>query len=359
MLKLRMKKPPGSSGGNVRMSELQQPKREEYRRLAPRRQAPSRRAPPARPNPPSTQRLGRQRLAATAASLAERGDGGRGACDHAAHVADRTVAEERALEEARKDRSGEAMARRRERLWDTVVGGQRAVLPGEAPESLWETGHDEERLAAFERLVPGALERATTVLRVLGAAAPEWHVNLPLDRLLEPWLLEAFSGELVAAALDRVLAEPGGMEGAARWLVHARGAGHVPSHDALRLVPEVARWALFHPVARNRTETLEVLADVRSGFVVPLLHELLAVGFEPRPLEPKWHGLVALFGTPETFFAFDTNLQRGTSDRAYAALLLARRGESGIRPRVRELMDTAGPADFHAFALALETLDRV
>jgi hypothetical protein len=34
----RMKKPPEVSGGNVRMSELQQPKRREYRRAARQRQ---------------------------------------------------------------------------------------------------------------------------------------------------------------------------------------------------------------------------------------------------------------------------------------------------------------------------------
>lgn len=248
------------------------------------------------------------------------------------------------------------VARRRERLWDRVVGGQRALLPG-APEFLWEPGRDDERLAELEGLVPGALERISTCLRVLGAAPPEWHVNLPLDRLIEPWLHSAYSGEVVAAAVDRVLGEPLGLAGSARWLLHARGAAHVPSHDAVRLVPVVARWALGHPVPRNRTETLEVLADIESAFVLPLLHEVLAVGIEPRPLEPQWQGLVGLFGAEETFFAFDTNLLRGTGDRAYAALLLARRGESGIRPRVREMMESAGPADFHALALALEALE--
>lgn len=249
------------------------------------------------------------------------------------------------------------LARRRERLWDAVVGGQRALLPADAADFLWEPGRDDERLAEIERLVPATLERISTCLRVLGAASPEWHVNLPLDRLIEPWLLEAYSGEVVAAAIDRVMPEPCGLAGCARWLLHARGAAHVPSHDAVRLVPPLARWALGHPVARNRTETLEVLADIQSGFVVPLLHEVLAVGIPRRPLDGEWGELVSLFGTADTFFAFDTNLMRGTSDRAYAALLLARRGETGIRPRVREMMDEAGTADFHALALALEALE--
>jgi hypothetical protein len=263
----------------------------------------------------------------------------------------------RALDRMASSGAGDGdLARRRERLWDTIVGGQKALLPPEAPEFLWEPERDAERLAEIERLVPATLERISTCLRLLGAASPEWHVNLPLDRLLEPWLHGAYSGEVVAAAVDRVIDEPLGLAGSARWLLHARGAAHVPSHDAVRLVPVVARWALAHPVPRNRTETLEVLADIRSAFVLPLLHEVLAVGVEPRPLEPRWRDLVALFGTAETFFAFDTNLLRGTSDRAYAALLLARRGETGIRPRVREMMDTAGPADFHALALALEAL---
>jgi len=264
----------------------------------------------------------------------------------------------RSLKESRGGSADEAhLARNRARLWDAVVAWQREQLPPGAPDFLWEPGRDEERIAALEALVPGALERISTCLRVLGAASPEWHVNLPLDRILEPWLHTAFSGEVVAAGVDRVIGEPLGLAGAARWLLHARGAGHVPAHDAVWQVPIVARWALAHPVARNRTETLEVLGDIQSAFVLPLLHEVLAVGVEPRPLEARWRGLVALFGTEETFFAFDTNLLRGTSDRAYAALLLARRGEAGIRPRVRQMMETAGPADFHALALALEALD--
>ncbi len=265
---------------------------------------------------------------------------------------------ERTLSEATAGGASERdLAGRRERLWDAVVGGQRAALPAGAPDFLWEPGRDAERIAALEALVPATLERISTCLRVLGAASPEWHVNLPLDRLVEPWLHEAYSGEVVAAAVDRVIGEPAGLAGAARWLLHARGAAHVPSHDAVRLVPVVARWSLAHPVARNRTETLEVLGDIQSAFVLPLLHEVLASGFAPRPLEPRWEGLVALFGAAETFFAFDTHLLRGTSDRAYAALLLARRGETGIRPRVREMMEDAGPADFHALALALEALE--
>lgn len=265
---------------------------------------------------------------------------------------------ERTLSEATAGGASERdLAGRRERLWDAVVGGQRAALPAGAPDFLWEPGRDAERIAALEALVPATLERISTCLRVLGAASPEWHVNLPLDRLVEPWLHEAYSGEVVAAAVDRVIGEPAGLAGAARWLLHARGAAHVPSHDAVRLVPVVARWSLAHPVARNRTETLEVLGDIQSAFVLPLLHEVLASGFQPRPLEPRWEGLVALFGAAETFFAFDTHLLRGTSDRAYAALLLARRGETGIRPRVREMMEDAGPADFHALALALEALE--
>ena len=98
------------------------------------------------------------------------------------------------------------------------------------------------------------------------------------------------------------------------------------------------------------------LARVQSPFVVPMLHAVLAGAFEPREAEPDVRELFHLFGDAETFFVDDA-LVRGTSDRAYAALLLARRGERGIRPRVREMMDTANVADFHALALAMEALE--
>ncbi len=247
------------------------------------------------------------------------------------------------------------LARRRGLLWERVVAAQAAVLPALAPAWLWTPEHGAARQTALEGLVSEPFERALACLRVLGAAHAEWHVSLPLDRLVEPYLHTAFPGELVAGAIDHALAEPLGLAGAARWLVHAGGAGHVPPAAAARQLPIVARWAMQHHVARNRTETLELLARAQSPFVVPFLHEVLAGAFAPRPLPPEDREMYCLFGDAETFFV-DEDLVRGTSDRAYAALLLARRGERGIRPRVREMMDTAGVADFHALALALEAL---
>jgi len=250
----------------------------------------------------------------------------------------------------------EELARRRARLWDRVVEAQAALLPAGAPSWLWDPEHAAARQTALEGLVPDPLERAATCLRLLGAAHPEWHVGLPLDRLVEPYLHDGFPGGLVARAIDDALGEPLGLAGAARWLIHTRGVEHVPPHDAARQAEIVARWSLEHPVPRNRTETLELLADVRSPFVVPLLHEVLAGGFTPREAPPDVRELFHLFGDPETFH-LDDDLVRGTGDRAYAALLLARRGERGIRPRVREMMDVANTADFHALALALEVLE--
>jgi hypothetical protein len=248
-------------------------------------------------------------------------------------------------------------ARRRAVLWDRVVAAQAALLPAGAPQWLWKAEHGAARQTALEGLLPEPMERARTCLRVLGAAHPEWYVGLPLDRLIEPYLHTGFPGVLVSDAIGEVLAEPLGLAGAARWLIHAGGAAFVPPHAAARQLPVVARWSLEHPVPRNRTETLELLARVTSPFVVPLLHEVLAGGFTPRAADPDAAELFHLFGDPETFFADEDRLVRGTGDRAYAALLLARRGERGIRPRVREMMDEANTPDFHALALALETLE--
>ncbi|MFN8587880.1 MAG: hypothetical protein U0704_08740 [Candidatus Eisenbacteria bacterium] len=238
-----------------------------------------------------------------------------------------------------------------------MVASQRAVLPEGAPDVLWEPERRDERIAVLEALVPAPLERLCVCLRVLGAAAPEWHVGLPLDRLLEPYLHDRAGGELVGAAVERVIGEPVGMAGAARWLLHAGGAAHLVRHDAARFVAETAKWALEHPVPRNRTETLEVLAHIQSPFVVPMLHAVLAGLFTPRAFADGEAELTDLFGEPGTFFVDDDHLLRGTSDRAYSALLLARRGERGIRPRILDLMDAAGREDFHALALAMEALE--
>lgn len=259
--------------------------------------------------------------------------------------------------EAQDPQGPDELGSRRDRLWDRVVAAQAAVLPATAPSWLWDPEYGAARQTALEGLVPNLLERAMVCLRILGAAHPEWYVGLPLDRLVEPYLHNAFARPLLAVAIDRALGEPLGLAGAARWLIHAGGAERVPPLDAARQLPIVARWALEHPVARNRTETLELLARIRSPFVVPLLHEVLAGGLTAREAGPEVREVLHLFGDADTFFLDDDQLVRGTSDRAYAALLLARRGERGIRPRVREMMDDAGTADFHALALALEALE--
>ncbi len=230
-------------------------------------------------------------------------------------------------------------------------------MPAGAPDLLWEPERRDDRIAVLESLVSAPLERACVCLRVLGASAPEWHVGLPLDRLVEPYLHDHIGGELAGAAVEQVCGDTIGMAGAARWLLHAGGAEHLLRQDAVRFVADTAKWALEHPVPRNRTETLEVLARIQSPFVVPLLHAVLAGLFTPRAFADGEAELTDLFGEPGTFFVDDDHLLRGTSDRAYSALLLARRGERGIRPRILDLMDTAGREDFHALALAMEALE--
>jgi hypothetical protein len=112
------------------------------------------------------------------------------------------------------------------------------------------------------------------------------------------------------------------------------------------------------PVPRNRTEALEMLDRITAAFVTPLLHDVFEDRIEVGTLPPDVADLLNIFSDPGTFY-LDDSVVRDTSDRAYAALLLGRRGESRIRERVRELMDTANEADFHALALALEALDEL
>ena len=248
--------------------------------------------------------------------------------------------------------------RKRERLWDTVVTRQAAQLPDGAPESLWEPGNDAERQAALVTLVPDPELRASVCLKVLGASHVEWFVGLPLDRLIESYLHDGFSADTIAAALHRVWLDPVGLAGAVRWLVHAGGAEHLPPLEGARIMPGALRYALMHPVPRNRTEALEMLDRITAGFVTPLLQEVFEGRIEVDTLPAADEELLHVFSDPGTFYVDDT-VVRDTSDQAYAALLLARRGETGIRERVRQLMDTANEADFHALALAMEALDEL
>ncbi len=245
---------------------------------------------------------------------------------------------------------------RREGLWDRIVADQRALLPAGAPDALWTPGDDAARIHLLEQLVPHRLDRAVACLRVLGAAHPEWFVGLPLDRLVEPYLHDRMDRVTVQAALAVVVGEPVGTAGAARWLVHARGAGSLDATAAARLLPVVLRWALGHPVARNRTETLELLAGADGTIVEPLLVDVFERRIPVRAVSPADEALLYVFSEPETFYLED-GIPRGTGDAAYAALLLARRGVRTHRDAIRARLDDAGPADFHTLALALEAID--
>lgn len=244
---------------------------------------------------------------------------------------------------------------RREDLWDRIVADQRALLPDGAPDALWTPGDEPARIAALEALLPHRFERAVACLRVLGAAHPEWFVGLPLDRLIEPYLHDRCDRVTVQSALAAVVSEPVGVAGAARWLVHARGAGALDSIASARLLPVALRWALAHPVARNRTETLELLGGADGTLVEPLLVEVFERRIVPRPVEPADEELLYVFSDPDTFYLED-GIPRGTSDAAYAALLLARRGMRSHQEAIRARLDDAGPADFHTMVLALEAM---
>lgn len=244
---------------------------------------------------------------------------------------------------------------RREDLWDRIVADQRALLPDGAPDALWTPGDEPARIAALEALLPHRFERAVACLRVLGAAHPEWFVGLPLDRLVEPYLHDRCDRLTLQSAVAAVVSEPVGLAGAARWLVHARGAGALDSTAAARLLPTVLRWALGHPVARNRTETLELLAGADGTLVEPLLVEVFERRIVPREPSAADAELLYVFSEPDTFYLED-GIPRGTSDAAYAALLLARRGLRSHEAEIRARLDDAGPADFHTLVLALEAM---
>jgi len=250
-----------------------------------------------------------------------------------------------ALDQWERDR-GEVLAR----------GARWRMLYSRMPPALvavFEKGTDPDGfLAALREILPDPVDRAVLALRLHGTGEGTWIKNFGLDYALEEKVFPDLGPGTLREAVGAVPIDPALADGAARWVFEGELLKDLLPAMAARVLPVIGERALAHPRVYNRRQTLSVLGGYGSEEALVLLRRFFRGEIPHRALDPD---LV------EEYFDGYLPPQLGDiymdfSDRAYAALLLARLDDRECLEEIRSMRATAPPEDELALDEALDLL---
>ncbi|MCX7933706.1 MAG: hypothetical protein N3A66_00425 [Planctomycetota bacterium] len=252
---------------------------------------------------------------------------------------------------------GEALARARrkaaaaERRWSAYF----AILPEDLKERLAKAGDRKEILAAFERAIPSAAQRAFLYLRLYGIDATSWDLRAGIDQMLEEKLLPSVAGEPLSKALADVESDQRALNGASRWLLGRQMWGAVSDEALNKALPVLAKHGLSHPRPNCRRRTILALTNfAKHPEVIPLLRAALGQKIAIRELpaeeaeEPDGEWL-----TPGE----EKPAWQQCSECALAAQALAACGDAESFKAIRDLAAKAEGADKEVLSRALTLLE--
>jgi hypothetical protein len=233
------------------------------------------------------------------------------------------------------------------------VSDYRDVLGGSF-EGVWDAETPEARAAAL-KAVPGAEEeRVVLWLRLLGCHAGGWDRAVGFDGILMA-LLSDVPGRTLAAALPKVLDgdDDAGRDGTARWLLGEERWTGVAEGELAAVLPEVARRALAHPNRYSRRRAVLALGGIGSPEAVAALRAFVLGEIEERRSskveEYELPGTSVALADPEEFGGAD-------SERAVAAFLLLRLGDTTSLAAIRELEASSEGANAELLRRGLKTV---
>jgi hypothetical protein len=225
------------------------------------------------------------------------------------------------------------------------------LLPGEVLDRASRAQSPDEGFAAFQLLPVNRIERARPLVRLFGCDQGSWNLYSGLDGLLNEVLLPKVTNDELVKALDDK-PDAAMLNGAGRWLF---GEGKWKTLDRATLdsrIPIVGRFALAHPREVNRRMTLRALGACPDGLSTPLLRKVLVGEIPVRPLaeqdrdEPG--GMVSVEPSDDV---------SSGSDRAVAALLLAKAHDRESFAAIRRLAQAAKGQDKAVLNQTLKLLD--
>ncbi len=206
---------------------------------------------------------------------------------------------------------------------------------------------------ALRASVPDPGERVAALLRMFGCGDGPWALAPGYDGLIARDLLPAEEPDALLVALGRVVGDPCGERGAARWLLGLRQWARLPRAAIEPHLPALGAVGLASPAEINRRRTMTALRAIGTPAAASLLRQVLRGDLLPRPrpaaeeAEPPgpWEALTG-----------DDFLRRRCSDAAFAALCL---GEMGCLDAVDEMEALLGRADPADRSTVLEALKRL
>jgi len=188
-----------------------------------------------------------------------------------------------------------------------------------------------------------------------GVDEASWHRYSGLDEMLQEGLRDRVSAKDMAAALKLIIENENRNEirGVARWLFGEYKDGILKPEILALVIPIAARTGLASPRRANRKRTISVLHVIGTPEAVAALRECLADKIQARKLPPGQE--VEPDGTV-SFSPLGGDVKNGCSDRAHAALCLARLGDTQSLPAVRALQKKAKGEDRKVLDKALGLL---
>jgi hypothetical protein len=193
-----------------------------------------------------------------------------------------------------------------------------AALPDEVDKRLQKAENTEEMLAALEDRVKDGPGRARLYLRLWGVGETSWDYYGVFGRLLQERLCEHVCEADIAAALKLILRDEDqeGIRGLARWLFGEYEDGEIKPKIVALAIRSAASAGLGSPWRDNRRRTINVLHMIGTREAVAALRECLADKIKVRKL-PQEQGTEP-----------DSEVKEACSDRAHAALCLAKLGDT-------------------------------
>jgi HEAT repeat protein len=211
----------------------------------------------------------------------------------------------------------------------------RSILGEEAYARLEGARGREAFAAALTSVAETEQERVYLWLSLFGCHEGGWDRSSGFDSALTD-LLRGASAEALRAAVKRAVADPWARAGAARWILGEQHWSVLDGTTLAETVSVLARSGLAHPRPYSRRRTLIALGKMGGEQATASLRAVVAGGVSPRPLGPdevaESSGGISRRGEP-------TEIRGVDSERAIAALFLARLADKQSLPALRKLLD--------------------
>jgi len=246
---------------------------------------------------------------------------------------------------------------RRLAVLDRLRSRYRTVLPTECVHLAARDASSDEIVQSLRRAVPDPVDRAVTAFALLGCDDGPWDV--PCEGVLERAardVLRSTDPADRAEAAENARDDSTAREGLVRWLFHHEELWSSPDDPWCRVVHGAVRFALAHTYRVNRRRTMDVLQKLGGEYGRFWLRRVLQGDVAAREGVDPDLDFAGLADRTRRSVPDDID---DCSDRAYAAQLLSRRGDTESLEVIRSVIPFADGADRRVLLRASARLERM